>query len=90
MPYFSPYLQVPKCRQHLTTKKGGFILEWDENNVNLIYGNIALFPKRAILCVGMLLRDSEIEGKAPFTKRSSYAIVKYLKRYTGKYYIIYL
>ena len=45
----------------VTKQRGKFLVEFDENNVvTFAPRGISLFPKRAILRVGMLLRDSEI------------------------------
>ncbi|HDR7386499.1 TPA: hypothetical protein QCX24_005904 [Bacillus toyonensis] len=46
----------------------------DEQGVKYSFNNRGsyVFPRRAILRFGMLLKGSEIEGKAPFTKRSAY------------------
>lgn len=39
-----------------------------------------VFPHRAILRVRMLLRDSEIECKAPFTKRDTHTVIEYRRK----------
>lgn len=45
----------------VTKQRGKFLVEFDENNVvTFAPRGISLFPKRAILRVGMLLRDSEV------------------------------
>ncbi|HDR4706255.1 TPA: hypothetical protein QCQ87_001219 [Bacillus paranthracis] len=42
------------------SKLGGFIVHHKGEQTKITYRNVALFPKRAILRVGMLLRDSEV------------------------------
>ncbi|MEF8690823.1 UNVERIFIED_CONTAM: Bro-N domain-containing protein [Bacillus cereus] len=41
-------------------RKGHFVVVVNGEEVKVAYRNVALFPKRAILRVGMLLRDSEV------------------------------
>ncbi|HHB2937638.1 MULTISPECIES: hypothetical protein [Bacillus cereus group] len=41
-------------------KLGGFIVHHKGEQTKITYRNVALFPKRAILRIGMLLRDSEV------------------------------
>ena len=41
-------------------KLGSFIVHHKGEQTKIVYGTVALFPKRAILRVGMLLRDSEV------------------------------
>jgi hypothetical protein len=41
-------------------RKGHFVVIVNGEEVKIAYRNVALFPKRAILRVGMLLRDSEV------------------------------
>ncbi|MGE0998942.1 hypothetical protein ACQGR7_17455 [Bacillus sp. Gnz1/3] len=41
-------------------KLGNFIVHHQGEQTKITYGEVALFPKRAILRVGMLLRDSEV------------------------------
>lgn len=44
----------------LSSTKTNFTIELGENEITISNRGIALFPKRAILRVGMLLRDSEV------------------------------
>lgn len=45
-----------KDKTKISTKRGYMIID----NINVSYASNAVFPKRAILLVGMLLRDSEV------------------------------
>lgn len=45
---------------HIEPKLGHFIVHHKGQQTKITYRNVALFPKRAILRVGMLLRDSEV------------------------------
>lgn len=44
----------------IVNKRGYFLIETDNGFVKIAYPSNGLFPKRAILRVGILLRDSEI------------------------------
>jgi|SRR5699024_1789592 len=44
----------------IISKKGYFLIETDGNYIRMANSTNGLFPKRAILRVGMLLRDSEV------------------------------
>jgi len=44
----------------IENKLGHFIVHCKSNQAKINYGKVGLFPKRAILRVGMLLRDSEV------------------------------
>lgn len=44
----------------IVSKPGYFLILPEESNIRLSHNTNALFPKRAILRVGMLLRDSEV------------------------------
>lgn len=51
------------CTLQLTKiepKLGHFIVHNKDTKTKITYSNVALFPKRAILRVGMLLRGSEV------------------------------
>ncbi|MGE7866670.1 hypothetical protein ACQKNO_10460 [Bacillus paramycoides] len=44
----------------ITNKRGHILVEWGEYETTLPHSTIGLFPRRAILRIGMLLRDSEV------------------------------
>ncbi len=44
----------------ITPKLGHFIIKYKGHESKATYNKVGLFPKRAILRVGMLLRDSEV------------------------------
>ena len=46
-----------KERVSITREQGGFLINGEQK---ISYSSVSLFPKRAILRVGMLLRDSEV------------------------------
>ncbi|MBO1582970.1 hypothetical protein [Bacillus sp. XF8] len=48
------------CKPKITNKKGHFTVEHGGQNAVITYGENGLFPRRAILRVGMLLRDSHV------------------------------
>lgn len=49
-----------KSLQKIESYRGYFIINFENENVRLGNGKTGLFPKRAILRIGMLLRDSEV------------------------------
>lgn len=51
---------VSKNLSKIINKRGYFLIETDGGFVKIAYPSNGLFPKRAILRVGMLLRDSEV------------------------------
>ncbi|MDM5237552.1 hypothetical protein QUF83_15710 [Bacillus cereus] len=53
------------CKPKITNKKGHFTVELGGRDAVITYGENGLFPRRAILRVGMLLRDSEIAKEVP-------------------------
>ena len=44
----------------ITNKRGHFVVEYEGHTIKMSHAPNGLFPKRAILRVGMLLRDSEV------------------------------
>jgi len=49
-----------KTLSKIEPRLGHFVVTYKGEETKIAYRNVALFPKRAILRVGMLLRDSEV------------------------------